>query len=249
MTTMDLSKYPYPRRRFIRGLIKPILAAAFSALSDFVIEGAENLPQNGPLLVAANHFSFVDPPAVIRAMPWPLDFVGGFQMPNAPATVTFLPKVWGYYPVFRGRSSRTALVAAQAVMAQQGVLGIFPEGGSWATVLRPPRPGVAFLAARTGAKILPVGLDGCDQLFPRLRRGVRGKITVRIGKPFGPVEMGSRTREDRRLMDELGHDLMRKIAALLPPEKRGYYSDDPAIREAAKGTEIYPWDDAAAETG
>lgn len=241
MTTIDVSKYPYPRRRFIRGLIRPILAAAFGTLSDFKIEGAENLPDHGPLLVAANHFSFVDPPVVIRALPWPLDFVGGFQMPNAPAVVTFLPSVWGYYPVFRGRSSRNALVAAQAVMAQEGVLGIFPEGGSWATVLRPPRPGVAFLAARTRARILPIGLDGCDQLFPRLRKGRRGRITVRIGKPFGPFEFGSRTREDRRSIDELGHELMRKIAELLPPERRGFYSEDPIIREAAKGTEIYPW--------
>lgn len=243
MAKIDVSKYPYPRRRFIRGLIKPILAVALGTLSDFKIEGAENLPKSGPLLVAANRFSFVDPPTVIRALPWPLDFIGGFQMPNAPASVTSLPKLWGYYPVFRGRSSRTALVAAQAVMAQKGVLGIFPEGGSWATVLRPPRPGVAFLAARTQARILPIGLDGCTELFPRLRKGKRGKIIVRIGKPFGPVEVGSHTRADRSKIDELGHDLMHRIAELLPPERRGFYSKDPAIREAAKGTEIYPWDD------
>ena len=242
MTQLDVSKYPWPRRRFIRGLVKPILAVAFGILSDLQIEGTENLPISGPLLVAANHFSFVDPPLVIRALPWPLDFVGGFQTPNAPASVSALPKVWGYYPVFRGRSSRTAMVAAQAVMAQNGVLGIFPEGGSWATVLRPPRPGVAFLAARTRARILPVGLDGCDELFPRLRKGKRGKITVRIGKPFGPVDVGSHTRADRNKIDELGHELMRRIADLIPPERRGFYSDDPAIREAAKGTEIYPWD-------
>jgi len=242
MSQPDVSKYPWPRRRLIRGLTKAVLMVAFGVLSDFKVEGKENFPDSGPLLVAANHFSFVDPPAVIRAIPWPLDFVGGFQMPNAPASVTSLPKIWGYYPVFRGRSSRTALVAAQAVMAQNGVLGIFPEGGSWATVLRPPRPGVAFLAARTRARILPVGLDGCDELFPRLRKGKRGKITVRIGKPFGPVEVGSRTRADRELIDQLGHDLMHNIAELIPPERRGFYSDDPAIREAAKGTEIYPWD-------
>ena len=86
MTQLDVSKYPWPRRRLIRGLIKPILAVAFGTLSDLQIEGTENLPTSGPLLVAANHFSFVDPPLVIRALPWPLDFVGGFQMPNAPAS-------------------------------------------------------------------------------------------------------------------------------------------------------------------
>jgi len=243
MAQLDVSKYPWPRRRVVRGLVKSILVVAFGVLADLKIEGKENFPKSGPLLVAANHFSFVDPPLVIRSIPWPLEFVGGFQMPNAPASVTSLPKIWGYYPVYRGRSSRTALVAAQAVMAQKGVLAIFPEGSSWATVLRPPRPGVAFLAARTKAPILPVGLDGCDELFPRIRKGKRGKITVRIGKPFTPENIDARTRADREKIDQLGHNLMHRIAELIPPERRGFYSDDPAIREAAKGTEIYPWDD------
>jgi hypothetical protein len=45
-------------------------------------------------------------------------------------------------------------------------------------------------------------------------------------------------------LDEIGHTIMRQIAELIPPERHGFYSDDPAIREAARGTEIYPWSDA-----
>jgi hypothetical protein len=44
-------------------------------------------------------------------------------------------------------------------------------------------------------------------------------------------------------LDEIGHEIMRHIAEMLPPEKRGHYSNDPVIRAAAKGTEIYPWAD------
>jgi hypothetical protein len=44
-------------------------------------------------------------------------------------------------------------------------------------------------------------------------------------------------------LDEIGHEIMRHIAKLLPPEKRGHYSEDPTIREAAQGTEKYPWAD------
>jgi len=43
-------------------------------------------------------------------------------------------------------------------------------------------------------------------------------------------------------LDEIGHDIMVHISKLLPPEKHGYYSNDPKIREAAKGTEVYPWE-------
>ena len=77
-------------------------------------------------------------------------------MPNAPTFVTWLPKIYGYYPVYRGTGSRGALKAAAAILKQGGLLGIFPEAGSWAQVLRPARPGTAYLAAQTGVRILPV---------------------------------------------------------------------------------------------
>ncbi len=237
-------RFPYPRRRLIRAMLRRLTHVAFAVLTDLQIIGQENLPERGPLLVVANHFSFIDPVAMVRATPWPLEFVGGFQMPNAPASVTWIPKVWGYYPVFRGTGSRYALRAAEAVLAQGGVLGIFPEAGSWATVLRPPRPGAAFLAVRTGARILPMGFDGLPDVFPRLRKGRRARVTVRIGRPFGPFHATGRGRARRQQLEAIGHEIMQRIAELIPPERRGHYSDDPAIRAAAQGTEVYPWADA-----
>jgi 1-acyl-sn-glycerol-3-phosphate acyltransferase len=238
------SEFRYPRRRLIRGLLQRLAHVAFAVLTDLQIIGQENLPQRGPLLVVANHFSFIDPVAMVRATPGWLEFVGGFQMPNAPASVTWIPKLWGYYPVFRGTASRYALRAAEAVLAQGGVLGIFPEAGSWATVLRPPRPGAAFLAVRTGARILPMGFDGLPDVFPHLRKGRRARVTVRIGEPFGPFQATGRGRARRQQLDAIGHEIMRHVAKLIPPERRGHYSDDPAIRAAAQGSEIYPWADA-----
>jgi 1-acyl-sn-glycerol-3-phosphate acyltransferase len=237
-------RFPYPRRRLIRSLLRQLSHVAFAVLTDLQIIGQENLPGGGPLLVVANHFSYIDPVAMVRVTSWPLEFVGGFQMPNAPASVTWLPKVWGYYPVFRGTGSRYALRAAEAVLAQDGVLGIFPEAGSWATVLRPPRPGAAFLAVRTGARILPMGFDGLPDVFPRLRKGRRARVTVRIGRPFGPFHATGRGRARRQQLDAIGHEIMQCIAELIPPEWRGHYSEDPALRAAAQGTEIYPWADA-----
>ena len=238
------SEFQYPRRRVIRAVLKRLTHVAMAVLTDLEITGQENLPEKGPLLVVANHFSFIDPVAMIRAAPWPLDFVGGFQMPNAPQWLTWIPKLWGYYPVYRGTGSRYALRAAEAVLAQDGVLGIFPEAGNWATVLRPARPGAAFLAAQTGAPILPMGFDGLTEVFPRLRRERRAGVTIRIGKIFGPFRAEGRGRARRRQLDDIGHAIMHHIAELIPPERRGHYSDDPAIRAAAQGTEIYPWDEA-----
>jgi len=235
-------RFPWPRRRRLRRALQGAARVAFPALMDLEIIGRENMPERGPLLVVANHFSFLDPAIMVRVSRWPIEFLGGFRMPNAPPVVTWIPKVWGYFPVFRGTGSRLALRAAETILAQDGVVGMYPEGGNWATVLRPARPGISFLAARTGARILPMGFHGLTQVFPRLKQGRHARVTVRIGEPCGPFRATGRGRERRRQLDEIGHEIMGRIANLIPPEQRGFYSDDPAIREAAKGTEIFPWD-------
>jgi len=118
-----------------------------------------------------------------------------------------------------------------------------PEGGSWAEVLRPARPGAAYLAAQTGVKVLPLGIHGLNDIFP-LKIGHRPKAVIRIGKPVGPFTTTGRGRERREQLDQIGHELMKSIAALIPDQYRGFLADDPVIREAARGTELYPWENS-----
>ena len=132
--------------------------------------------------------------------------------------------------------------AGEQILRQDGVLGVFPEGGSWATILRPARPGTAHLAARSGSKLLPVGLYGFTEVFPP-RLGKRARPVINIGKPFGPFKVSGRGRVRREQLNEIGHAIMREIAELLPEQVRGRYSADPALREAAKEFEAYPWDE------
>jgi 1-acyl-sn-glycerol-3-phosphate acyltransferase len=241
---MEEKKYlvRYPRRRVIRFLLKSGIRTAFAALLNLEIAGRENLPKSGPLVIVANHFHFLDPLAMIKTLPYPAEFLGGLRTPNAPAWTELFRSPWGVLHVRRGGSSRDSLLAAQGVLEQGGVLVIFPEGGSWASVLRPPRPGAALLAARTAVPILPVGLDGLTDVFPALAKGRRTRVQVNIGKIFGPFQFSARDRSRRQEMEDLGHEMMSQISKLIPPARRGFYSDDPAIREAAKGTEVYPWD-------
>ncbi len=234
-------EFPYPRRVALRHFLKMLAKLALGTLTDYHVNGEENLPKEGPFLVVGNHFSFIDPVAVVSIAPWPIEFLGGFDLPHAPAIVRWIPKTWGYYPLFRGTGSTYALRAGEGILKQKGVVGIFPEGGNWATVLRPARPGAAFLATRTEAQLLPIGIDGLTRVFPSLRRGKRAHVTLNIGKPFGPFKISGHGRERRRQLNKIGHKIMEHIAELLPPDQRGHYSDDPAIREAARGTEIYPW--------
>ena len=235
--------FRYPRRRPIRFVLRQLIRLGFGVLTDLRIIGKENVPATGPLIVVANHFNFADPAAVIRATPWPLDFFGGFQMPDAPLLLSWLPKAWGIYTVRRGAASLTAMRAAKAVLSQRGVLGIFPEGGSWAQVLRPARPGTAYVAVHTGVPLLPIGLDGLVDLLPSLSRGRRARVTIRIGKPFGPFESEAKGLALRQELEVMGDEIMRHIAELIPPEHRGVYSADPKIREAAQEAAEYPYHD------
>ncbi len=231
----------FERRHPLRRVMQWMAWAALNLLTHFKVEGIENIPSSGPLLMVGNHFSFIDPVTFVAITPWPLDFVGGAVFPHAPKILHWIPRLWGVYPLYRGTGSTYALKAAQQILAQGGVIGIFPEGGNWAEVLRPARPGTAFLAARTGARILPVGIDGLNDVFPALARFKRAEVTLRIGEPFGPFTAPEKGTERRERLNEIGHQIMRQIAALLPPDKRGHYSDDPAVRAAAQGTEHWPW--------
>ena len=232
----------YPRRRVIRTILRALINGFIGLTADVKVEGKENLLTEGPLLVVPNHFHFLDPVVLINSTSWPLEFVGGAQTPNAPGTVGWISKLWGVIPTYRGTGSRSTLKSSQAILAQKGVLAIFPEGGSWAKVLRPARPGTAFLATQMNARLLPVGIDGALDFFPHVKAGKRPKITMRFGKPFGPFYRNKSDRPSREELDEIGDTIMRNIADLIPPERRGFYSNDPAIREAARGTEIYPWE-------
>lgn len=236
-------QYSTPFRRRIRTVLQWMSVPAFNLVSRIEITGLENLPASGPLIMVGNHFSFIDPVCFVRLSPWQLEFVGGAQTPHAPVWSRIIPFLWGYHPLYRGTGAADSIKAAVSILNQGGVLGIFPEGGNWATVLRPARPGVSFIAVQSGAPILPVGLVGMNDVFPALGKMRRAKIQIRIGKPFGPYKADGKGRDKRQQLDEIGHDIMRHVAELLPQEKRGCYSDDPAIREAAKGTEIYPWAD------
>ncbi|MBN1265476.1 MAG: 1-acyl-sn-glycerol-3-phosphate acyltransferase [Anaerolineales bacterium] len=223
-----------PLRRFMQWLSK----VAFWLLTDLEIEGMENFPPSGPLLIVGNHFSMVDVAAFVRTAPYPIEFIGGAKTPNAPPVMSLIPRLWGVLPVFRGTGSHFALREAEKVLNKNGVVAIFPEGGSHARQLRPARPGAAFLAAHSRALILPIGLVGMDEVFEHLARFKKAHIRIRVGKPFGPYEVTGRGRERRQQLDEIGDRIMREIAALIPEDKHGYLSEDAELRDRVIE---YPW--------
>lgn len=229
-------------RRLRRRSLRLLARLALHTLCEFRVEGRENLPDSGPLIMVSNHFHFGDPAAIIHVAPWPVEFIGDAETPNAPVFLSWIRNFWGFIRINRGGASLEGLRKATRAIQRGAVLYVAPEAGSWAPVLRPPRFGVSFLAAQSGARVLPLGLDGLNDIFPSLWRGRRARVTVRIGRPIGPFKSRGDVHERRRHLNQIGQEIMQRIAILLPEEKRGVYSSDPAIRAAAQRVAAFPWD-------
>jgi 1-acyl-sn-glycerol-3-phosphate acyltransferase len=133
--------------------------------------------------------------------------------------------------------TRARPCAALAALGEGKTLALFPEGGAWADVLRPGRPGAAWLALQSQAPVVPIGIDGTTQVF----RKWRPTVIVRIGKPLGPFQPRSGATP-RQAQQEATEEIMRAIAVLIPPERRGVWSDDPAIRAAAGAAAQNPFE-------
>jgi 1-acyl-sn-glycerol-3-phosphate acyltransferase len=239
-----MADFKYPRNIFRRSILKGLISFALHTFSDFEVIGAENIPDNGPLIVTGNHFSFADSVAMLHIAPPAIEMFSGANPAFTPWWGKLLPRLWGVLYVYRGTGSRQAIRDAEYVLNQNGFFGIFPEGGAWAEMIRPARPGAAYLAARTEAQILPVGFTGFTDVLP-LRFRNQSKVTIRVGKPYGPITVTGRGKERRQQLDELGDRIMKEIADLLPDQLRGKFSSDPQVRERAKEVEAYPWETAS----
>jgi 1-acyl-sn-glycerol-3-phosphate acyltransferase len=212
--------------RFIAGLCR----VGLRSIARVRVEGIEDLPGSGPLIIAANHMSNADPP-----------FIGGWLAPALGRRPTFLAKdalfkgplgilirSLGAAPVKAGGNDIGAYRVAKGILDRGGVVAILPEGTrSYDGVLSQPKPGVSLLATRTGAPVLPVGISGTDELIGReqVLPRIGSRIILRVGRPFSLVIPDGVDR--RAALADADAELMRRIAALVEPRHRGAWEPWP----------------------
>jgi cytidylate kinase len=209
-------------RRFARSLLR-LLFRLFTRLE---IKGVENLPQGGPVLVAFNHLAHLDGPLLLASLPWPVEGIGLADLYRVPITGQLL-RLYGTIPVHRDQFDREVIRRALQVLAEGKVLALAPEARMSLTgALERARHGVAYLALRSGAPILPVGITGTERALSELRRLRRPRLTVTIGELLVMPPRASDARARRQQVAELTDEVMYRIAALLPSEYRGVYGDE-----------------------
>ncbi len=150
------------------------------------VVGAEHLPADGPVVVAANHVSIVDGPLLHGALPRGSHMLVKQEMFHG--AVGLILRGAGQIPVDRG-SGRRALEAGLAVLRRGGVVGIFPEGGRGRGAVADVRAGVAWLAVQGEAPVVPVAILGTRRTGESLGHvpGLRRRFVVELGAPIAPV--------------------------------------------------------------
>lgn len=190
-------------------LVRVLFSFIFSVVFRWRIVGVENIPAAGGAIVAANHISNWDPPVIGTAVNRPMHFMAKEELFRNAILRNIISKL-GAFPVKRGAADRNAIRTAMNLLEEGNLLGLFPEGTrSKNGMLGEPEQGLAMIAIKTGAAVIPAAVIGTNKVFsagcwlPRFE--------VRFGKPI-PVTRGKATKED---IAELSSMIMKEIDALL----------------------------------
>jgi 1-acyl-sn-glycerol-3-phosphate acyltransferase len=189
-------------------------------LLKLTISGIDNVPLAGGLLLTMNHLGGADSVLALGFSPRPVLITGKVELLNWPV-VGLIARAYGMIPLHRGQADRAALERLLGVLAAGEALLIAPEGRESRTgALEAGRGGAAFLAQHANVPILPVALIGTawKDILPAWRRFRRPCVTLTYGRPYRLP--GSLSR-----VAAVG-EIMRQIAALLPPEYRGVYAGE-----------------------
>lgn len=210
------------RRRFLRFLIRWIGFTLLVKLDS--VTGLENLPAEGPGILMINHIAFVDPIAVLHVIPRrniiPMAKIEVYTYP----LIGIFPRLWGVIPVRREEADRRAIQMAMDVLKAGEIILIAPES-TRSPQLQEAKEGVAYIASRSGAPVIPVAIDDTPG-YPAIRYSKRwsgpgAKIHFGPAFRFKP----ELKRPDRFMLRKMTDEAMYVLSALLPPHRRGLYSD------------------------
>jgi 1-acyl-sn-glycerol-3-phosphate acyltransferase len=175
------------RRTFTYRVCAAIVSGLSKVLFRPTVTGAENIPLTGPVIIAPIHRSNVDFALTLFISKRKVFFMAKdslFRIPLLGPLITHL----GAFPIHRGSADRESMAHSEAILRQGHALVLFPEGTrKEGRAVAPLHDGAMFVAARTGAKVVPVGIGGSDRAMPKGAKLPRpSKIRIVVGAPIDP---------------------------------------------------------------
>jgi 1-acyl-sn-glycerol-3-phosphate acyltransferase len=192
--------------RWFYNLTRFTVRTLLTVWNRFEVIGAENLPAAGPVILACNHVSYFDPPALGCGIARNVTYMAKTELFDIPVLGTVI-RALGAFPIDRSRGDVAAIRQAAQVIRDGAVLGIFPEGTRNKDGTVKPQMGVALLASMTGAPVVPAHLSGTSQAQRR------SKVTVVYGEPMRFTPGRKARRED---LAKWTQELMARIESLAP---------------------------------
>lgn len=206
---------PYPRKVLLRFLLQSVGRLIIFLLFKIAIIGKENFPEKGPLIVVGNHTAIMEAVLVNIFSPWQIEMMGAADIPHEKISQIF-SDLYGFIPVNRGHVDRSALQKALNVLKQNGIVGIFPEGGIWEPGLMRAQTGVAWLSYRGQTSVLPIGFSGTLGSLDQALKLKRPQLTMKIGKVIPPIQEVENTPR-KILFQNYAEEVMVKVRSLILP--------------------------------
>jgi 1-acyl-sn-glycerol-3-phosphate acyltransferase len=177
------------------------------------VRGRQNIPLTGPVLVAPIHRSNLDFAFTLFISPRKVFFMAKDSLFQVPVLGSALIQL-GAFPVKRGTADREAMRSAEEVLTGGNALILFPEGTrKYGPHVEPLHDGAMFIAARTGATVVPVGIAGTDRALPDGAKFPRPvKVHVVVGAPIAPPDFEG--RPSRTQIAEKTEELRRSLQAV-----------------------------------
>lgn len=210
----------YPRRYIRRAGMRLLGRVLFRLLSRLEIKGLENFPERGPLLVVGNHVAAFEAAMMVVYSPMQVELLAAGDIPLDPNLSSFA-NAYGYIPINRGAMDRQALNKALDVLKQDGVIGIFPEGGIWEPGPKRPQSGVAWLSYYAQVPVVPIGFGGMEGAISKLLTFKRPSLAMHIGEPLPPVRR-TKGQSRKACFEQAASQIMDAVYALVPEEDKRY---------------------------
>ena len=204
----------FPTARFLQRITLRLFA-------NLEVVDPENVPPFGPLIIVANHQSNTDPAMIAATTQRRVRFLAKREIFSGPI-VSWLLRQYGAHPLNRTAVDPGAYRWALDHLDRDGVLVVFPEGTRSPRGMRKALPGVAQLALKSEAHLLPVGITGTENLGSWLRVfNPTGHLRVKFGMTFSLPSIDG--RPNREVLESLTGMIMGRIAEQLPAEYQGAY--------------------------